>query len=86
MLARTVQRYGLPLAVYSDRHTIFVHARHGPIPLADQLAGRAVVVEERLDGRLWVGYRGTHRPLLPAPPGPVSLRARRSGGSDVRPD
>lgn len=50
-------------------------------------AGRAVVVEERLDGSLWVGHQGSHRPLLPAPDGPITLRARHlSRESEGRPD
>lgn len=51
-------------------------------------AGRAVTLEERLDGSLWVGHRGEHHPLVAAPDGPVRLRARGhlSRSSEGRPD
>ena len=50
-------------------------------------AGRAVVLEERLDGSLWVAHGGQRHPVAPAPPGAVLLRARRMRtGSEGRPD
>jgi hypothetical protein len=41
-------------------------------------AGRSVVLEERLDGSLWVRHDGEHYPVGEAPPAPRTLlRARR---------
>ena len=40
-------------------------------------AGRAVVLEERLDGSLWVRHDGEHYPVTEAPAEPKLLRARR---------
>ena len=37
---RTIAGYGRPLAVYSDRHPIFIKDPHRPPTLAEQLAGR----------------------------------------------
>ncbi len=37
---RTVERYGRPLAVYSDRHPIFTKDPNRPPTLAEQLAGK----------------------------------------------
>jgi hypothetical protein len=49
--------------------------------------GRAVTVEERLDGSLWVAHGGQHLPLAPAPDAPAVLRARRlSRDSEGKPD
>ena len=39
-------------------------------------AGRSVIVEERLDGSLWVSHAGEHYRLAEAPPDPAVLRAR----------
>jgi hypothetical protein len=39
-------------------------------------AGTGVVVQERLDGSLWVSHAGVMYRLADAPPGPVTLRAR----------
>jgi transposase len=39
-------------------------------------AGRAVVLEERLDGSLWVRHGGEHYPVGDAPAAPTLLRAR----------
>ena len=39
-------------------------------------AGRAGVLEERLDGSLWVRHDGEHYPLAEAPAAPTLLRAR----------
>jgi len=39
-------------------------------------AGRAVTLQERLDGSLWVSHDGLCLPLAPAPPDPITLRAR----------
>ena len=39
-------------------------------------AGRTVVLEERLDGSLWVRHDGEHYPLAEAPAAPTLLRAR----------
>src|SRR5450759_4009292 len=39
-------------------------------------AGRAVVLEERLDGSLWVCHDGEHYPVAEAPASPTLLRAR----------
>jgi len=40
-------------------------------------AGAGVIVEERLDGSLWVSHGELEYPLREAPPAPVVLRARR---------
>ena len=40
-------------------------------------AGRAVVLEERLDSSLWVRHDGEHYPVAEAPAAPTLLRARR---------
>ena len=39
-------------------------------------AGRSVVLEERLDGSLWVRHDGEHYPVTEAPAAPALLRAR----------
>jgi transposase len=39
-------------------------------------AGRSVVLQERLDGSLWVSHDGICLPLAPAPANPITLRAR----------
>ena len=39
-------------------------------------AGAGVIVEEHLDGSLWVSHAGTAYRLTDAPPAPVTLRAR----------
>jgi len=39
-------------------------------------AGREVVLEERLDGSLWVRHNGEHYPVAEAPAAPTLLRAR----------
>jgi hypothetical protein len=40
VLAQTVRRFGLPLALYTDRHGIFVKDPGRPLTLAEQLEGR----------------------------------------------
>lgn len=47
-------------------------------PRADRRswAGAGVIVQERLDGSLWVSHRGLDYRLTDAPPAPVTLRAR----------
>jgi hypothetical protein len=40
VLAQTVSRFGLPLALYTDRHGIFVKDPDRPLSLAEQLEGR----------------------------------------------
>jgi transposase len=40
VLAQTVARFGLPLALYTDRHGIFVKDPDRPLTLAEQLEGR----------------------------------------------
>ena len=50
-------------------------------------AGRSVVLEERLDGSLWVRHDGEHHPVAEAPAAPTLLRARSlSRRSEDRPD
>jgi len=50
-------------------------------------AGRAVVIEERLDGSLWVRHGETSDRVSAAPDGPVALRARElSRHSAGKPD
>lgn len=50
-------------------------------------AGRSVIVEERLDSRLWVSHAGEHCRLAEAPPDPAVLRARAlSRRAEGRPD
>ncbi len=50
-------------------------------------AGRSVIVEERLDGSLWVSHAGEHYRLAEAPPDPAVLRARGlSRRAEGRPD
>lgn len=40
LLRQTVRRKGLPLAVYSDRHSIFFHTADRELSVEEQLAGR----------------------------------------------
>ncbi len=40
MLTQTAQRFGLPGALYSDRHGIFIVEKNRPPTLAEQLAGK----------------------------------------------
>jgi hypothetical protein len=40
-------------------------------------AGRSVILQERLDGSLWVEHEGACYPVRPAPPNAGQLRARR---------
>jgi transposase len=50
-------------------------------------AGRTVILQERLDGSLWVSHEGLSVPVGPAPADPGQLRARRlSRPMDDRPD
>lgn len=59
MLTDTVRRYGLPLALYTDRHGIFETQRSRPPTLAEQLAGQRArtqvgrALEEA--GIVWIG-------------------------------
>jgi len=59
VLAQTAAAYGLPVALYSDRHGIFVKDPAQPPSLADQLAGKRSVTQVRraLDqaGVGWIG-------------------------------
>lgn len=58
---RTVVRHGRPLAIYSDRHGIFVTDPNRPPTLAEQLAGRRAFTQvgRALDeaGIGWIGAR-----------------------------
>jgi hypothetical protein len=40
LLRAVVRRYGIPLAVYSDRHGIFFKTKDQPLTLAEELTGR----------------------------------------------
>jgi len=40
VFGRTIERYGRPLAIYSDRHPIFIKDPNRPPTLAEQLAGK----------------------------------------------
>ena len=40
LLREVVQRYGIPLSLYSDRHSIFVQTEDRELTLEEQLAGR----------------------------------------------
>jgi transposase len=42
VLEQMAARYGLPLAIYSDRHTIFVSPKSGRLSIEDELAGKTV--------------------------------------------
>jgi hypothetical protein len=61
MLERTVRTLGLPLALYTDRHGIFVKDPERPPTLAEQLAGRrsTTQVGRALEdcGVRWIGAR-----------------------------
>jgi hypothetical protein len=61
MLAGTVARYGLPLALYSDLHGIFVKDPNRPPTLAEQLTGRQRLTQvgRALEeaGIRWIGAR-----------------------------
>ena len=61
MLAQTADRFGLPGAVYSDRHGIFIVEQNRPPTLAEQLAGKQsfTQVGRALDeaGIGWIGAR-----------------------------
>jgi transposase len=61
MLAQTASRYGLPGALYSDRHGIFLRESNRPPTLAEQLAGKRSLTQvgralDELDIR-WIGAR-----------------------------
>ena len=57
--AQTAQRHGLPGAVYSDRHGIFIVERNRPPTLAEQLTGKRSLTQvgRSLDeaGVAWIG-------------------------------
>ncbi|MBA2488656.1 MAG: ISNCY family transposase [Chloroflexi bacterium] len=61
MLAQTVRRVGLPLALYTDRHGIFVNGHGRPPTLAEQLTGQRSLTQvgRALDqvGVRWIGAR-----------------------------
>jgi len=61
MLTQTADRYGLPGAIYSDRHPIFIKDPNRPPTLAEQLAGKRgfTQVGRALDeaGIGWIGAR-----------------------------
>ena len=40
VLKQTISRYGIPLSIYSDRHTIFVSPASERVTIEDELAGR----------------------------------------------
>lgn len=60
-LGQTAERHGLPGAVYSDRHGIFVVERNRPPTLAEQLTGKRSLTQvgRALDeaGIAWIGAR-----------------------------
>lgn len=59
VLTQTVAGYGLPVALYSDLHGIFIKNPNRPAPLAEQLTGQRSTTQVRraLDdaGISWVG-------------------------------
>ena len=59
--AQTADRHGLPGAVYSDRHGIFIVEKNRPPTLAEQLAGKRSLTQvgRALDdaGVAWIGAR-----------------------------
>ncbi len=59
VLAQTAARYGLPVAIYSDQHGIFIKDPKRPPSLAEQLGGRRSTTQVRraLDdaGVGWIG-------------------------------
>lgn len=61
MLAQTVARHGLPLALYSDLSGVFIKDPNRPPTLAEQLTGRASLTQvgRALDelGIRWIGAR-----------------------------
>jgi transposase len=61
VLAQTVRRFGLPLALYTDRHGIFVKDPDRPLTLSEQLEGRrgGTQVGRALEalGVHWIGAR-----------------------------
>jgi hypothetical protein len=63
VLAQTVRRYGLPLALYTDRHGIFTKDPGRPPTLTEQLTGRRSLTQvgRALDA-LGVGWIGAHSP------------------------
>ena len=64
MLTATAHRHGLPLALYTDLHGIFVKDPNRPPTLAEQLTGRQsfTQVGRALDavGVRWIGARSAH--------------------------
>jgi hypothetical protein len=63
VLAQTVSRYGLPVALYTDRHGIFVKDRGRPATLAEQLTGqRSLTQVGRALDELGVGWIGARSP------------------------
>lgn len=61
MLTHTARRYGLPGALYSDRHGIFHRDRQRPPTLTEQLTGQRALTQvgralDELDVR-WIGAR-----------------------------
>lgn len=58
-----------------------------PRPERGSWSGRAVVLEERLDGSLWVRHDELTVPISGAPDRPIVLRARRLSRASVgKPD
>jgi transposase len=59
--AQTADRYGLPGAVYSDRHGIFITERNRPPTLAEQLTGkRSFTQVGRALEEAGIGWVGAH--------------------------
>lgn len=81
VLTQTLMAYGLPVALYSDQHGIFVKNPNRPPTLAEQLTGRrsSTQVRRALDdaGIAWIGAtsQGPHRARLGDRPGPPPLGA-----------
>lgn len=61
MLTQTARGHGLPVALYSDRHGIFIVERNRPATIAEQLTGKQTFTQvgRALDelGIRWIGAR-----------------------------
>jgi hypothetical protein len=74
-----------PRRVARDATIVFGGSTFGLPPRADgrSWAGRAIELQERLDGSLWVAHDDLVVPLAVAPAEPVVLRARRASPASL---
>jgi len=89
---RTIERYGRPLAIYSDRHGIFIKDPNRPPTLAEQLAGKRsfTQVGRALDEAVigWIGAsspqaKGRVERLWGTKQDRLTSELRRAGASTI---